>query len=131
MSQEINRIPIIKLWQLLLIPIQGHVTDEQLEQLAHDTLDKIHESAAMGVIIDITGMWIIDSHICSLLSRLSSAARLMGAATMICGMSPEIAMTLQSMGLEMPGVSTRLTLEEALEHLGVTANHATAGDPAS
>lgn len=128
MAQDISRIPIIKLWQLLLVPIQGHVTDEQLEQLAHDTLERIHETAAMGVIIDVTGMWLIDSHICSLLSRLSSAARLMGAATIICGMSPEIAMTLQSMGLDLPGVSTRLTLEEALENLGVTANHTLAGE---
>ena len=50
MAQDISRIPIIKLWQLLLVPIQGHVTDEQLEQLAHDTLEKIDQSAAMGVI---------------------------------------------------------------------------------
>ncbi len=128
MAQEINRIPIIKLWQLLLVPIQGHVTDEQLEQLAHDTLEKIDQSAAMGVIIDMTGLWLIDSHLCSLLSRLSSAARLMGATTMICGMTPEIAMTLQAMGLEMPGVSTRLTLEDALEQLGVSVNHAVAGE---
>ena len=69
--------------------------------------------------MDVTGLWLMDSHLCSVLSGVAAAARLMGTETLICGMSPEIALTLQAMGLELPNVGTELSLEEALSRLGV------------
>lgn len=116
---ELQRIPIIKLWHLLLVPVQGHVTDEQLEQLSSDVLERIHETGARGVVLDVTGMWLIDSHICSLLSRIAGAAKLMGAESVLCGLSPEIALTLQAMGLDLPNIRCELALEEALVGLGI------------
>lgn len=118
-DDSVNRIPIIKLWHLLLVPVQGHVTDFQLDQLSEGLLRRIHETGATGIVIDVTGMWLIDSHTCALLSRIATAARLMGARTILCGMAPEIALTLQSMGLDLPDVKTELALEEALENLGI------------
>jgi rsbT antagonist protein RsbS len=104
------------------------VTDQQLDQLSEGLLGRIHETGATGIIIDVTGMWLIDSHTCALLSRIATAARLMGARTVMCGMAPEIALTLQSMGLDLPDVKTELTLEEALKNLGIESTIAVEED---
>src|SRR3954464_13212910 len=114
-----NRIPIIKVWQLLLVPLQGEMTDDVAAQLTTEVLDRIHVDGCSGLVIDITGLWIIDSHLCAVLSQLSAAASLMGARTFISGMKPEIALTLETMGVGLKGVKTTLNLEGALQLLGV------------
>jgi rsbT antagonist protein RsbS len=119
MQPGYHRIPIIKLWQLLLLPLQGEMTDEVAAQLTTDVLDRIHKEGCSGLVIDITGLWIFDSHLCSVLSQLSAAASLMGARTFISGMKPEIALTLETMGVALKGVKTTLNLEGALHLLGV------------
>ena len=122
------RIPIIKLWHMLLIPLQGEMTDELANQLMNEVLDRIHQLGCSGLVIDITGLWLVDSHLCSVLSQLSSAAALMGARTFISGMKPDIALTLETMGVQLQGVSTTLDLEDALELLGVNGPALAAGD---
>ncbi len=112
-------IPIIKLWHLLLVPLQGELTDELANQLTSEVLQRIHELGCSGLLIDITGLWLVDSHLCAVLSHLSQAASLMGAKTFISGMKPDIALTLETMGVELKGVRTTLDLESALQLLGV------------
>jgi rsbT antagonist protein RsbS len=112
-------IPTIRLWHLLLVPLQGEIADAQAERLADDILSKICESPTTGLVIDVTGLWIMDSHLCALISRIARAASLMGAKTILCGLSPDIALTLQTMGLQLEGVATVASLEEALDRLGV------------
>lgn len=119
MNDEGARIPIIRLWHLLLVPLQGQVSDDMAEVLSRSVLDTIHRSEVSGLVIDVTGLWLMDSHLCSLISKLALAAKLMGTETTICGMSPEIAITLQAMGLEIGDVRTALTLEEALAGMGI------------
>jgi rsbT antagonist protein RsbS len=120
MTTELRRLPIIKLWDRILVPIQGEITDDLAEQLSQEVLREIHESGAHGLVLDLTGVWIMDSHLCSVLSNLASAARLMGTPTIISGLSPEIAMTLQTMGVELEAVRTALSLEQALTMLGLS-----------
>ncbi|SRR6266511_2549939 len=118
MEEGYLRIPIIKLWDLLLVPLQGEMTDDLANDLMTEVLARIHRDASMGLIIDITGLWIVDSHLCAVLSQLSAAASLMGAKTIICGMKPEIALTLETMGVQLGSVATTLDLEGALGRLG-------------
>jgi rsbT antagonist protein RsbS len=118
-----QRIPIIKLWTLLLVPLQGELTDELANQLTTEVLARIHEDGCSGLVIDITGLWLVDSHLCAVLSELSSAASLMGARTLLSGMKPDIALTLETMGVELRGVRTTLNLEDALSALGVVGPH--------
>ncbi len=121
---ELRRLPIIKLWDRLVVPIQGEITDELAGQLSQEILREIHQSGAHGLVLDLTGVWIMDSHLCSVLSNLASAARLMGTPTIISGLSPEIAMTLQTMGVELESVRTALSLEQALAMLGLEVRRA-------
>lgn len=119
MTEGYDRIPIIKLWHLLLVPLQGEMTDSLSRNLMSEVLDRIHRDGSSGLVIDITGLWMIDSHLCSVLSNLSAAAALMGAKTIICGMKPDIALTLETMGVEFGSVTATLDLEGALALLGV------------
>ena len=115
-----SRIPTLRLWNILLIPLQGDVDDLQGEALCSDVLQAIERSRISGLVIDVTGLWLMDSHLCSVLSILASSAALMGTRTVICGLSPQIAITLQTMGLDMPDVATVPCLEDAVGLLGVT-----------
>lgn len=119
MSEAIDRLPIIKLWNQILVPLQGQITDAVAERLLEQVLEAILASDAEGLIIDLTGVWMVDSHLCSVLSKMAASARLMGARSIMCGMSAEIAITLQTMGIDMAGVQTSLTLEEAFASLGI------------
>jgi len=119
MDTGYQRIPIIKLWTLLLVPLQGELTDYLANQLTTEVLALINEQGCSGLIIDITGLWLVDSHLCAVLSELSAAASLMGARTLLSGMKPDIALTLETMGVELKGVRTTLNLEDALSALGV------------
>jgi rsbT antagonist protein RsbS len=121
---EPKRLPIINLWDRILVPMQGDVTDDLAEQLNTEVLRAIHESGAKGLVIDLTGVWIMDSHLCAVLSNLAAAARLMGTPTILSGLSPEIAMTLQAMGVELAAIKTALTLEQALTLLGLEVRRA-------
>lgn len=119
MDEGYDRIPIIKLWHLLLVPLQGEMTDGLSRNLMSEVLSRVHRHGSTGLVIDITGLWMIDSHLCSVLSQISSAAALMGAQTVICGMKPEIALTLETMGVEFGSIKATLDLEGALRILGI------------
>jgi rsbT antagonist protein RsbS len=117
-----NRIPIIRLWDLLLVPVQGDVDDAQAESLVSDVLGHVQREGCQGLLIDLSGVWTLDSHLCSVMVRLSRSAALMGARTIVSGMRPEIAMTIQTMGIELGGIRTVATLEDALEAMGVRSD---------
>jgi rsbT antagonist protein RsbS len=119
MDDGYNRIPIIEFWGLLLVPLQGDMTDDMAGRLVSEVLERIHRRGSSGLMIDITGLWIVDSHLCAVLSQLAAAASLMGARTIISGMKPEIAMALETMGIGLANVTATLDLETALGLLGV------------
>jgi rsbT antagonist protein RsbS len=116
---DTDRLPIIVLWNHVLVPLQGQLSDAVAERLLDQVLEAIRVSDAEGLIIDLTGVWMVDSHLCSTLSKMAAAARLMGTDSIMCGMSAAIAITLQTMGIDMAGVRTALTLEEAFKSLGI------------
>ncbi len=112
-------IPIIRLWDILLVPIQGDLPDRIAEQLRADVLTRVQESGTRHVIVDVSGVWFMDSHLCMVLSQLAKAARYMGCSTIVTGLSPDVALTLQSMGLHIGTGTTMRNLEQALVSLGV------------
>ncbi len=117
--QTYERIPIIRLWQILLVPLQGEVTDSLAEKLTAEVLARVHAEEVSGLVIDITGLWLVDSHLCAVISRIAESAALMGAQTYLSGMKPDVALTLETMGIELRGARSTRSLDEALEALGV------------
>lgn len=128
MHSDLQRVPIIKIWDILLVPLQGEITDDVAAQVRAEVLERIHNEGATGLVIDVTALWVMDSHLCSVISRLAAASSLMGARTFLCGMSPDIALTIHAMGLDLEAVQATLSLEEALETLGVQAPPTTVVD---
>ncbi len=118
-DEAFYRIPIIRLWNILLVPLQGDISDSAAEQLKEEVMDRIHREDVDGLVIDISALWLVDSHLCSTLSHIASTAALMGTQTVLSGMKPETAITLETMGIELRGVHTTLNLDNALHQLGL------------
>lgn len=114
-----QRIPVIKLWGVLLVPLQGDVTDRQVADLVQEVLGQIRRDGSRGLAVDLSGLNMVDSHLCAAFTELALAAGYMGARTILCGLSADIAMTLQTMGVELRGVEVALSLEQALAALGL------------
>ena len=118
-SEHFNPLPFIRLWGTLLVPLQGEITDNLAERIHSEVLNLVYESEVENVIIDITGLWLLDSHICAMLAALGNSSKLMGASTVICGMSAEIAQTSQMMDIGLDSVRSALNVEEAFELIGL------------
>jgi rsbT antagonist protein RsbS len=118
--QAIEHVTCIPLWDCLLVPLHGDIPDTQADAVVNEVLEQIQQRGYFGVLVELSGVAVLDSHLCSVLAKLALAARLMGAQTVIAGMRPEIAMTLETMGIELRGIRTEATLEDALESMGIT-----------
>lgn len=111
------RIPILKLYDCLLVSIQWELDDATALQFQEDLLQKIHETNANGVVIDITSIDFIDSFIAKVLGDVFSMSKLMGAKVVITGIQPAVAITLIELGITLDDVLTALDLEKGLERL--------------
>ncbi|WP_407271783.1 STAS domain-containing protein [Radiobacillus sp. PE A8.2] len=111
------RIPILKLHNYLLISIQIELDDKSAIQFQEDLLNKIHQSGATGVVIDLTSVDIIDSFIAKVLGDVVSMSDLMGAKVVLTGIQPAVAITLMDLGIHLRDVPTALNLEQGLIRL--------------
>ncbi len=112
-----ERIPILKLGDLLLVSIQVDLEDRSALALQEDLAELLVETAARGVIIDITALEIVDSFIGRMLSSVAAMSRLLDATTVVVGMRPAVAITLVELGLSLDGVHTALNLERGMRLL--------------
>ncbi|OZS77974.1 RsbT antagonist protein RsbS [Tetzosporium hominis] len=112
-----TRIPILKLRDTLIVSIQWELDDQMALSFQEDLLDKLHTTAAQGVVIDLTSIDFIDSFIAKVLGDVISMSGLMGAKVVITGIQPAVAITLIELGIRLEDVSTALDLENGLEKL--------------
>jgi rsbT antagonist protein RsbS len=110
-------IPLITLFGNLIVPIQVTLSDGLITRLTTDVTRAIEGGSVSGLIIDVSGVDMMDSHITRCLRDLALTARFMGVDTIVCGMRPAVVITLIEMGLSVPGISSALNLERALEVL--------------
>lgn len=112
---QVQRIPIIRLEDILLVSIQVALHDKLVIQLQDDIANTIRKDTAKGVVIDVSGVEIMDSFIARSINDIAKQAKLMGTETVIVGIRPEIAITLVEMGLEMDAANTALNLDSAMK----------------
>lgn len=112
-----GRIPIIALYGNMIVPIQGAISDETITQLSEDVARQIDTGDVRGLIIDVSGVSLMDSYITRNIRDLTLTARLMGVTTIVSGLQPAVAITLIEMGLDIQGLQTTLNLERAIERL--------------
>ncbi|MDG4789329.1 STAS domain-containing protein [Micromonospora sp. WMMD1102] len=112
-----DRVPVLKIGDLLLVSIQVDMEDQTALTLQQDLSDRIVESGCHGVIIDITAMDIVDSFVGRMLSTIAAIARVLDAETVVVGMRPAVAITLVELGLSLNGIRTALNVERGMELL--------------
>ncbi|MCC6591072.1 MAG: STAS domain-containing protein [Bryobacterales bacterium] len=112
-----ERIPILKLGQFLLVTIQVDMHDQLAMTLQDDLTARIVKDRARGVLIDISALDIVDSFIGRMLSNIAAMARVLDAETVVVGMQPSVAITLVELGLSLPGIRTALNVDRGMELL--------------
>ena len=112
-----ERIPILRMGRFLLVTIQVDMHDRLAMTLLNDLTEKITDSGAKGVLLDISSLDIVDSFIGRMLSNIASMARVLDAHTVVVGMQPAVAITLVELGLSLPGVKTALNVEKGMSLL--------------
>lgn len=109
-----ERIPILKLGNLLLVSVQVDMHDQVALALQDDLTARIAQTRAKGVLIDISSLEIVDSFMGRMLSNIASMASVLDAETVVVGMRPAVAITLVELGLDLPGVRTALNVERGM-----------------
>lgn len=110
-----ERIPILKMGDCLLVTIQVDMHDRLAMTLQDDLTSRIAETRARGVVIDISSLEVVDSFIGRILANIAAMARVLDAETVVVGMRPAVAITLVELGLSLPGVRTALNLERGMD----------------
>lgn len=107
-------IPILRVNDTLLVTVHTELHDTVAEAFQEDVLAAIEKSGAAGLIIDISGLDMVDSYVARVLADTGRMARLMGTESVLVGMRPEVAATLVRMGYPMEGVKTALGVDDGL-----------------
>ncbi len=112
-----ERIPILKMGEFLLVTIQVDMHDQLALGLQDDLTERIVQQHAKGVLIDISALEMVDSFIGRMLSNIANMSRLLDARTVVVGMRPSVAITLVELGLPMKGIRTALDVEKGMDSL--------------
>ena len=112
-----ERIPILKMGHFLLVTIQVDMDDRLADTLQNDLTNRILQTGARGVLIDISSVDLVDSFIGRMLANVAAMARVLDAETVVVGMRPAVAITLVELGLSLPGIRTALNVDRGMRLL--------------
>lgn len=112
-----DRIPILRMGEALLVTIQVDMHDRLAMTLQDDLTAAIARHRSKGVLIDISALEIVDSFIGRVLANIAAMSRVLDAETVVVGMQPAVAITLVELGLSLPGVRTALNVERGIAML--------------
>lgn len=112
-----EKIPILKMGEFLLVTIQVDLYDRLALALESDLINMVSKTEARGVLIDISAVNIVDSFMGRILGNIASMSKIMDAETVVVGMQPAVAITLVELGLTLTGVHTALDVEKGMELL--------------
>jgi rsbT antagonist protein RsbS len=128
-----ERIPILQMGQFLLVTIQVDMHDRLATTLQDDLTNRINETSAHGVLIDISSLEIVDSFIGRILGNIAKMSQVLDAETVVVGMQPAVAITLVELGLSLTGIRTALNVDKGMAllraSLGVSARESADGNP--
>jgi rsbT antagonist protein RsbS len=116
---QTGMIPILRIGATLLASIQIELRDTTAQAFQQDVLKAIERTRSRGLIIDITGLDMVDTFVARILTDTGRMAKLMGTETVLVGMRPEVAATLVRMGFSMQGVHTALNVDEGMTLLAI------------
>jgi len=123
----VDRIPILKMGEFLLVTIQVDMHDRMAMTLQDDLTERIVQTHARGVLIDISSLEMVDSFIGRMLGNIASMSKILDAETVVVGMQPSVAITLVELGLSLSGVRTALNVEKGMYLLRRSIDKASRG----
>jgi len=109
-----DKIPILKLGNFLLVTIQVDLYDRLALTLESDLINMVKQTRAQGVLIDISSVNIVDSFMGRILGNIAQMSKILDAETVVVGMQPAVAITLVELGLTLKGVHTALNVEKGM-----------------
>ena len=112
-----ERIPILKMGDFLIVTIQVDMHDRLAVTLQDDLTNRISTSGAKGVLLDISSLEMVDSFIGRMVGNIAAMSRILDAQTVVVGMQPAVAITLVELGLSFQGVRTALNVERGMQLL--------------
>ena len=112
-----ERIPILRMGDFLLVTIQVDMHDQLATQLQDDLTNRIAQTGAHAVLIDISALQVVDSFIGRVLGNIALMSRVLDAETVVVGMQPDVAITLVELGMSLSGVRTALNVEKGMQLL--------------
>jgi rsbT antagonist protein RsbS len=112
-----DKIPILKMGEFLLVTIQVDLYDRLALALESDLINMVSKTEARGVLIDISAVNIVDSFMGRILGNIAAMSKIMDAETVVVGMQPAVAITLVELGLSLSGVYTALDVGKGMELL--------------
>jgi rsbT co-antagonist protein RsbR len=108
--------PVIQVWDgVLVLPLVGTIDSNRAKQIMEGVLNSIVATKSTIVIIDITGVSVVDTEVANSLTKTMGAARLLGSECILTGISPYISQTLVHLGIDLSGFATRASLRDGLE----------------
>ena len=116
--EQVHGAAIVTVTGCIIVAIQDDLDDRAVLALQDRLVEEIARSSAHGVIIDISGLEIVDTFAGRMLGNMAEMSRLLNARTIVAGMRPAVAMTLVELGLELHGVETALNADKAMMLLG-------------
>lgn len=119
---ELN-VPILQLGRLLITTVLFDLSDEQALQFQTKVVNAINQHTAEGIVIDISTLDVVDSYMARVINDTASAARLVGAEVVVCGVQPYVAMALVELGRDLFNVDTTFNLEQGLDCLKQRLSH--------
>ena len=109
-----DRIPILRMGEFLLVTIQVDMHDQLALALQDDLTTAISRWSARGVLIDISSLDVVDSFIGRMLANIAQMSHVLDASTVVVGMRPAVAITIVELGMSLEGVKTALTVERGM-----------------
>jgi anti-anti-sigma factor len=110
-------VPLIPISDTMMVmPLIGSIDSRRAQQVIETLLQGIASNAARLVILDITGVPLVDTQVANTLIRTAQAVKLLGAEVVLTGIRPEVAQTLVGLGVDLSGIVTRSTLQNGIAY---------------
>lgn len=110
-------VPIVRMGANLLVPLRGDLEDSSVDRIERDVTRVVADTKAAGVLVDVSGLAVVDSYVARVIARLVAMIRLLGAQAAVVGIQPAVAISLVELGVPMGGVFTALNAEQGMARL--------------
>lgn len=111
---------VTEVFDVLIATFPGRPTDQAVDELQQDVLDRMETADPRGVVLDISAVTTLDSFFARVISETASMVELMGGAAIVVGMRPSVAITAAELGFGLESVETARSTDHALSMLGIS-----------